>query len=359
MKQINISIMAGDGIGPEVMESAIKVLDSISNIYSFKINYTHLLVGGASFDKYKSHLTQETLQKASKTDAILFGSVGGPVSDQQNPKWKNCEKNSILSLRKHFNFNTNLRPIKVYPELIDICPLKESIVKKGIDILIIRELSEDIYFGEHKTIQVSGKKIAYDQAFYTEECIRKIAHTAFKTALKRNKKLTSVDKANVLDTSVLWREIFNEVKEEYPEVEYQDMLVDNCAMQLITKPFNFDCIVTSNMFGDILSDLASVFPGSLGLCPSISFSDNNFNMYEPSGGSAQDIVGKGIANPIAQILSAALMLKYSFNLDKEAKSIFTAIEKVISSDSRTIDISSTGTYLSTKEITDKIIDNLI
>jgi 3-isopropylmalate dehydrogenase len=355
----NIAVLAGDGIGPEVMESALLVLNAIADKFGHKFNYTHALVGGAAYEKYENHLPQDTINICNKSDAVLFGSVGGPVTDQSNPKWKNCETNSILAIRKAFNFNINLRKATIYPELIDLSPLKNSLLKNGLDIVIFRELLGDIYFGEHYLGEKNGLRYASDIAEYTEEQIKSIAHYAFGVARLRKKKIISVDKANVMATSKLWRQVVNEVAKEYPDVECQDMLVDNCAMQLVRNPTQFDVILTANLFGDILSDELSVLSGSIGMMPSASFNANGFGLYEPAGGSAPEIAGKNIANPIAQILSSSMMLSYSFNLHIEAQAIENAIRATIVAGFGTLDLAgSANTILGTREFTEKIISNI-
>ena len=333
-----IAILPGDGIGPEVMTSAISVLDTIAEKFGHEFSYTHALVGGAAYDVHQEHLPQVTIDLCNNCDAILFGSVGGPVNAQHELKWANCETKSILALRKNFNFNINLRKTEIYPELLALSPLKPELIKNGLNIIIFRELIGDIYFGEHYLGERDGKRFASDIAQYDEEQIKSIANHAFKIAQNRGKNLVSVDKANVLATSKLWRQIVAEVASEYPDVIYQDMLVDNCAMQIIRNPAQFDVILTSNLFGDIISDELSVLSGSLGMMPSASFSSSGLALYEPAGGSAPDIAGMDIANPIAQILSASMMLAYSFNLHKEAKTIEIAIKDAIINGYRTNDI---------------------
>ena len=308
-----IAVLAGDGIGPEVMAQALRVLKEVSTQEAITLNYVEGYIGGAAYDHYQNHFPEETKKICQQADAILFGSIGGPITEAHLPKWKGCEANSLLSLRKTFSFNANLRPAKIYAELKDICPLKASVIDAGVDILIFRELIGDIYFGEHRHFVKDGKRYATDVAEYNEDQIASIAHKAFQAALIRSKKVTSVDKANVLSTSQLWREVVTEVAKDYPQVKLEHMLVDNCAMQLIARPTQFDVILTANLFGDILSDAASVIPGSLGLMPSASINQQGFAMYEPSGGSAPDIANQNVANPIAQILSAAMMLRYSFD----------------------------------------------
>lgn len=335
----NVAVLSGDGIGPEVMAEALKVLNRLTSLYGHTLNFTEANVGGAAWaaaeaaGETPSHLPGATLDLCEKADAILFGSVGGPVAEQHLPRWKDCEKNALLGLRKRFNLANNLRPSKVYPFLSHLCPLKPSIIAKGVDVLVVRELVGGIYFGEHKR---EGDR-AYDVMDYTVEGIRKPVEFAFQAAMLRRKKVTVVDKANVLETSRLWREVAREVAKNYPDVEMEFMYVDNATMQIIQNPSAFDVIATENMFGDILSDAASVLPGSLGLMPSASLGDS-VHMYEPSGGSAPDIAGKGIANPIAQILSGAMMLRYSFELEAEAAAIEQAVEEVLKAGKLTGDL---------------------
>lgn len=356
-----IAVVPGDGIGPEVMQEAVKVLDAVAEKFGHQFDLVYALAGGSAYEKFGSHLPDETLSICEKGDAILFGSVGGPVSEMQLPKWKDCERNSILTLRKHFSFAVNLRPSRVYPQLQSLSPLKPELVAKGIDLLIVRELVGDAYFGVHKKDVADGERYATDEAKYTESQVKVAVHAAFECARKRRGKLTSVDKANVLTTSKLWREVAEEVAAEYPDVEYENMLVDNCAMQLIRDPSQFDVIVTSNMFGDILSDAAAVLPGSLGLAASASLNKDNFGLYEPPGGSAQDIAGQGVANPIAQILSAAMLLKYSFGLEAESKAIEDAVEASLEEGYRTGEIYSGEAFekrVNTKQMTEAILRNL-
>ncbi len=333
-----IAVLPGDGIGSEVMAEALRVLKFIAAKFGHEFETKEGTVGGAAFEKFGSHLPSETLELCSASDAILFGSVGGPINEMHKPKWIDCERNSILALRKHFRFAINLRPARIYPDMIGISPLKASVIKKGVDIVIVRELLGDAYFGKHNSFERDGKRVATDESEYTEDQVKTAAHAAFKTARQRSKHLTSVDKANVLTTSRLWRQVVHEVAQDYKDVEVSDMLVDNCAMQLILDPGQFDVIVTSNMFGDILSDAAAALPGSLGLMASASLTEAGFGLYEPPGGSAQDIAGKGIANPIAQILSTALMLRHSFALTAEADAIEAAVESALRAGYRTGDI---------------------
>ncbi len=351
-----IAVLAGDGIGQEVMPLALNILCTISE----KFNHTFIIeegdIGGVAFEKYGTHFPEKTRQLCQTSDAVLLGSVGGPVEEAHLPKWQNCEKNSLLALRKTLELSANLRPVSVYPSLTASCPLKDHLIKNGIDILIVRELIGDIYFGEHRTWQQGGIRYATDVAEYHEQQISNVAHRAFQLARQRRKKLTSVDKANVLDTSKLWREVVTEIARQYPDVKLEHMLVDNCAMQLIINPAQFDVILTANLFGDILSDAAAALPGSLGLMPSASLNQQGFGLYEPAGGSAPAIAGKNIANPIAQILSAAMMLNYSFRLTTEATAIENAVLQTLQAGYRTQDIHSQETELvGTQEMAHAII----
>ena len=353
-----IAILSGDGIGPEVMESALEVLKLIEKLFNHNFDFKYLAVGGYAYEKYGEHLPKSTIDGCINSDAILFGSVGGPVDSKKNKKWENCEKNSILYLRKKFNFNINIRPINTISEISNLSPLK---LKNIVNIEIFRELSSDIYFGEHRTyIDAKGKYRARDIAEYDEDTIRDIVKKAFLRANERKKKLTSVDKANVLDTSKLWRNIVNEESLNYPNVELEHMYIDNCAMQLILQPESFDVIVTSNLFGDILSDLASTIPGSIGLIPSISLNNDRFGLYEPAGGSAYSLSGRDIANPIAQILSAALMLEYSFYLKSESELIKSSIFNILKHGVKTADLTfhSKENHIGTKEFTKYLINEI-
>ena len=347
-----IAVIKGDGIGPEIIDQAIKILNKIGEKYNHNFQYIEALAGGAAIDKTGSPLPEETLEICRKTDALLFGAVGGPKWD----KLKGTEKpeQGLLKLRKKLGLYANLRPAVMFEELKDACPLRADLVKGGLDILIVRELTGGIYFGKKTTM---GDK-AIDQMEYSKYEIERIAHKAFQIAQRRNKKLVSVDKANVLETSRLWRRTFEEIAKEYPDVELSHMYVDNAAMQLVTNPKQFDVIATENMFGDILSDEASVITGSIGLLPSAALGVN-YGMYEPIHGSAPDIAGQGKANPIATILSAAMMLKYSFNLQKESEIIENAVKKALSLGYRTTDIAKNGEQtVSTKEMGD-IVTELI
>ena len=351
-----VAVLAGDGIGPEVMEQAIRVLRAVEPSCGQKFELVPALVGGAAYEKFGEHFPEQTKKICQDSQAILFGSVGGPVSEMHLPKWKGCEANSILAVRKAFSFHANLRPVRVFPQLAEICPLRPDLLKSGIDILFVRELLGDLYFGEHRTFERGGERVATDVAEYTETQIKKVAKVAFDAARLRSKRVVSVDKANVLDTSKLWRVVVREVAADYPDCELSEMLVDNCAMQLITHPAQFDVVLTSNMFGDILSDAGAVLPGSLGLMSSASFNDSGFSLYEPPGGSAPDIAGKGVANPIGQILCVAMLLRYSCGLKPPAEAIERAVERVLDDGLRTADIATAGHQaVSTGAITDAII----
>lgn len=354
---LKIGIIKGDGIGPEIVSEAQKVLNKVAEKYGHQCQYTDLLLGGASIDVHGVPLTDETVAEAKKCDAVLMGSIGG---DAKTSPWYQLEPSKrpeagLLRIRKELNLFANLRPAVLYDELKGACPLKESITEGGFDMMIMRELTGGLYFGERKTVEENGVMTAYDSLTYNENEIRRIAKRAFDIAMKRRKKVTSVDKANVLDSSRLWRKVVEEVAKEYPEVTLEHMLVDNCAMQLVKDPAQFDVILTENMFGDILSDEASMVTGSIGMLASASLNDTKFGLYEPSGGSAPDIAGKGIANPIATILSAAMMLRYSFDLDKEADAVERAVELVLKDGYRTIDIMSEGKkQIGTTEMGDRI-----
>ena len=337
---LNIVCIPGDGIGPEIVAEAKKVLNQVASKYNHTISYTDILMGGASIDACGEPLTDEAIATAKAADAVLMGSIGGNTSTSpwyKLPPHLRPEA-GLLKLRKELNLFANLRPAYLYEELKEACPLRDDIIGNGFDMMIMRELSGGLFFGERSTKEINGVMTAVDTLTYSEEEIRRIAIKGFDIAMKRRKKVTSVDKANVLDSSRLWRKIVEEVAKDYPEVTLEHMLVDNCAMQLVKDPKQFDVILTENMFGDILSDEASMVTGSIGMLSSASLNDTKFGLYEPSGGSAPDIAGKGIANPIATILSAAMMLRYSFDLDKEADAIENAVKKVLEEGYRTIDI---------------------
>ncbi len=335
-----IGVISGDGIGPEIIAEARKVLDCIGAKYGHEFVYEEILMGGCSIDAVGVPLTDEAIAQAKASDAVLMGSIGGNTATSP---WYQLEPNlrpeaGLLKLRKSLNLFANLRPAYLYEELKAACPLREDIIGDGFDMMIMRELTGGLYFGERRTEVKDGIMTATDTLTYNENEIRRIAKRSFDIAMKRRKKVTSVDKANVLDSSRLWRKIVEEVAAEYPEVSYEHMLVDNCAMQLVKDPKQFDVILTENMFGDILSDEASMVTGSIGMLSSASLNDTKFGLYEPSGGSAPDIAGKGIANPIATILSAAMMLRYSFDLDREADAIENAVKQALKDGYRTIDI---------------------
>lgn len=355
--KLNIGVIKGDGIGPEIVTEAMKVLDRTAEVYGHECVYTQLLMGGASIDVHGVPLTDETISKAKLCDAVLMGSIGG---DTRTSPWYQLEPSKrpeagLLKIRKELNLFANLRPAVLYEELKEACPLKEEIIKDGFDLMIMRELTGGLYFGERSTRDIDGVMTACDTLTYNEEEIRRIAKRGFDIAAKRRKKVTSVDKANVLDSSRLWRSVVEEVAKEYPEVTLEHMLVDNCAMQLVKDPAQFDVILTENMFGDILSDEASMVTGSIGMLSSVSLNETKFGLYEPSGGSAPDIAGKGIANPIATILSAAMMLRFTFDLDREADAIEEAVQRVLRDGYRTIDIMSEGSIqINTREMGDRI-----
>lgn len=359
--ELKVGIIKGDGIGPEIVEEAMKVLDKVGEVYGHTYRYKELLLGGASIDVHGIPLTDETVAEAKSCDAVLMGSIGG---DAKVSPWYQLEPDrrpeaGLLKIRKELNLFANLRPAVLYDELKGACPLKEEITEGGFDMMIMRELTGGLYFGNRKTEEIDGVMTACDELTYNENEIRRIAKRAFEIAMKRRKKVISVDKANVLDSSRLWRKIVEEVAKEYPEVALEHMLVDNCAMQLVKDPKQFDVILTENMFGDILSDEASMVTGSIGMLASASLNDTKFGLYEPSGGSAPDIAGKGIANPIATILSAAMMLRFSFDLDKEADAIEKAVSQVLKDGYRTIDIMSEGKeQVGTAKIGDLICERI-
>lgn len=335
-----IAVLPGDGIGPEIVAEAVKVLNRIGEQYGHTFEYTNVDIGGCSIDKFGVPITDEGMEQCKQSDSVLLGAVGGP-------KWDNCPpairpEKALLAVRKELGLFANLRPTKLFLQLKDASPLKAEIVGKGIDLLIVRELTGGVYFGQRKTEEVNGELVATDLMPYSEHEIERIGRVAFETAMKRGKKLASVDKANVLDTSRLWRKTMHRLSEEYPEVEYSDILVDNTAMQLIKNPTQFDVLVTENMFGDILSDEASMLTGSIGMMPSASLSSGKLGMYEPIHGSAPDIAGMNIANPLGTILSAAMMLRYSFDMAREADAIEAAVNRVLDDGYRTGDIMQEG-----------------
>ena len=349
-------VIKGDGIGPEIVDEAMKVLDRIAEVYGHSFSYTQLLMGGASIDANGVPLTDETLEAAKKSDAVLMGSIGG---DAKTSPWYRLEPSKrpeagLLALRKGLNLFANLRPAVLYPELKGACPLKEEIADRGFDMMIMRELTGGLYFGERRTEMEDGVWRAVDTLVYSETEIRRAAVKAFEIARKRRKKVTSVDKANVLDSSRLWRKVVEDVAKDYPEVTLEHMLVDNCAMQLVKDPAQFDVILTENMFGDILSDEASMVTGSIGMLASASLNETKFGLYEPIHGSAPDIAGQGIANPLATILSAAMMLRYSLDEPEAAAAIEAAVNAALKT-ARTPDIYEDGfKKVSTSEMGDLV-----
>ena len=357
--EYKIALIPGDGIGPEIVAEAKKVLDRVCEKYSHKFSYTEVLLGGASIDAHGVPLTEEAIAQAKASDAVLMGSIGG---DAKTSPWYKLEPSKrpeagLLAIRKALNLFANLRPAYLYNELRDACPLRDEIIGDGFDMIIVRELTGGLYFGARKTTEENGVRTAVDTLSYNENEIRRIAIKAFEIARKRRNKVTSVDKANVLDSSRLGRSVVEDVAKDYPDVTLEHMLVDNCAMQLVRDPKQFDVILTENMFGDILSDEASMVTGSIGMLSSASLNETKLGLYEPSHGSAPDIAGQNKANPIATILSAAMMLRYSLDLDKEADAVETAVQKVLTEGYRTGDIMSDGCKLvGTREMGDLIAD---
>lgn len=356
--EANITLIKGDGIGPEIVNEAVKVLDRIAFVYGHKFNYNEILMGGCSIDEYGIPLTDEAINTAKAADAVLLGAVGGNTDTSpwyKLPPEKRPEA-GLLKIRKELGLYANIRPAILFDELRAACPLKESTGERGFDFVILRELTGGLYFGERSTTVVEGKRKAVDTLVYTEDEIERVARRAFEAAAKRKKQVCSVDKANVLDSSRLWRQVVSEVAKDFPEVTLTNMLVDNCAMQLIANPAQFDVILTENMFGDILSDEASMVTGSLGMLPSASLGEGKFGLYEPSHGSAPDIAGQDKANPIATIMSAAMMLRYSFGLDAEAYKVEEAVKEVLKKGYRTGDIYSEGKiHIGCKEMGDRIV----
>ena len=336
----HIALIPGDGIGPEIVAQAKAVLDRVAEIFGHEFTYTEVSMGGNAIDRYGDPLPQEMLDKCLASDSVLLGAVGGPkwngVPGPQRPE------KGLLRLRAGMGVYSNNRPAKIWPQLASASPLKPEIVERGIDFLIVRELIGGIYFGKHETVTENGEPVAIDELRYTESEIRRIGRIGFEAAQKRNHKLCSVEKSNVLDSSRLWKKVMHQLAAEYPDVELSDMLVDNCAMQIVKDPSQFDVIVTENMFGDILSDEASMITGSIGMIPSSSLGDGTRGLYEPIHGSAPDIAGKDIANPIGTILAAAMMLRYSFDMAAEADCIESAVSAVLEAGYRTGDIFSPG-----------------
>ncbi len=357
----NIAVIKGDGIGPEIVTEAMKVLDRVAEKFGHKFNYEQLLMGGCSIDANGVPLTEETVERCKAADAVLMGSIGGNTTTSpwyKLPADKRPEA-GLLGLRKALGLFANLRPCLLFSQLSEACPLKAEIAAKGFDMLIMRELTGGLYFGARKTEEINGVMTAVDTLEYNENEIRRIAVKAFDVAMQRRKKVSSVDKANVLDSSRLWRKVVEEVAKDYPEVTLEHMLVDNAAMQLVKYPAQFDVMVTENMFGDILSDEASMITGSIGMLASASMNESSFGLYEPSGGSAPDIAGQNKANPIATILSAAMLLRYSFKMETEAGAVEAAVNKTLEAGFRTGDIMSNGmTLVSCSEMGTKIADNI-
>lgn len=357
----NVAVIPGDGIGPEIVTEAKKVLDTVGKKFGHEFKYTEVLMGGASIDAYGVPLTDEALETAKNNDAVLLGAVGGRVGVDS---WYKLPPNlrpeaGLLAIRKGLGLFANLRPAYLYKELKNACPLKEEVADAGFDMIIVRELTGGLYFGERKTEVIDGVRTAIDTLKYDENEIRRIAVKAFEIAMKRNKKVISVDKANVLDSSRLWSAVVAEVAKDFPEVTLCNMLVDNCAMQLVKEPAQFDVVLTENMFGDILSDEASMITGSIGMLPSASLAEGKFGLYEPSHGAAPDIAGQNKANPLATILSAAMMLRYSFDLDREAEAVEEAVKGVLEDSIRTTDIMSDGCRLvSCTDMGDEIVKRI-
>ena len=353
----NIAVIRGDGIGPEIVEQAVRVLDRVAALYGHTFTYTDVDMGGNAIDKWGNPLPREMLDKCLESDSVLLGAVGGP-------KWNDVPgpmrpEKGLLRLRAGMGVYSNNRPAKIWPQLAAASPLKQEIVDKGIDFLIVRELIGGIYFGKHETVSQNAEAVAIDELRYSESEIRRIGRIGFESARKRRKKLCSVEKSNVLDSSRLWKKVMHQLAEEYPDVELSDMLVDNCAMQIVKDPSQFDVIVTENMFGDILSDEASMITGSIGMIPSSSLGAGSRGLYEPIHGSAPDIAGQDKANPIGTILAAAMMLRYSFDLAQEADAIENAVSAVLDAGFRTGDIYSPGcTLVGCEEMGRRIRENI-
>jgi 3-isopropylmalate dehydrogenase len=353
-----IAVLAGDGIGPEIVTEAIKVLSFLNTDMNLGLVFENALIGGAAYDAFGTPLPQQTLNLCKNADAVLLGAVGGP-------KWEPLAhavrpERGLLGVRSELNLFSNLRPAMLYPQLVDASTLKPEVVS-GLDIMIIRELTGGIYFGQPRGVHIAenGERVGINTKIYSESEIRRIAHSAFKTAQKRHKKLCSVDKANVLEVTELWRQVMTEVGKEYPDVQLSHMYVDNAAMQLVRAPKQFDVIVTTNMFGDILSDIAAMLTGSIGMLPSASLDANGKGMYEPIHGSAPDIAGQGIANPLATILSVAMMLRYTFNQTEAAERIEQAVNSALNANIRTADIYSEGMRkVSTSEMGNAVLEAL-
>ena len=354
----NIAVIKGDGIGPEIVNEALKALKKVAELYGHEFNFTEVLMGGCAIDAVGTPLPEETVEICKKSDSVLLGAVGGPKWDKGEGKQR--PEAGLLGIRAALGLFANLRPARLLPPLKGACPLKTEITDKGLDLLIVRELIGGAYFGDRRTfVDDKGHKTAIDEMKYSDYEIERICKVGFDLARKRRGKVTSVDKANVLDSSRLWREIAHRISAENPDIEYGDMLVDNTAMQLVRNPAQFDVIITENLFGDILSDEASMITGSLGMLPSASLGETGCGLYEPIHGSAPDIAGTDTANPIATILSAAMMLRYSFDMEAEANAIERAVDKVLEENYRTADIMSEGCILTgCKAMGDLIADRI-
>lgn len=358
MQTHHIAVLSGDGIGPEIMAEGLKVLDTVQQKFGFKLHYHHYDIGGIAIDNHGKALPDSTLKGCEDADAILFGSVGGPKWEHL-PANEQPERGALLPLRKHFSLFCNLRPATLYKGLEQFCPLRADIAEQGFDMVTVRELTGGIYFGQPKGREGEGAmEKAYDTEVYYRYEIERIAKVAFETAMKRGKHVTSVDKANVLMSSILWRETVNNVAKDYPDVTLDHIYIDNATMQLIKQPSFFDVLLCSNIFGDIISDECAMITGSMGMLPSASLNEKGFGLYEPAGGSAPDIAGKNIANPIAQILSAAMMLRYSFGLEEPAKAIENAVQNVLAKGYRTADLADKSAPISTREMGDLIAKHI-
>lgn len=356
MNSFDIAVIEGDGIGPEITQAAMRVMNRIGEIYGYDFSFINVLAGGCAIDAFGEPLPRETVMVCRHADSVLLGAVGGP-------KWDNLPghlrpERALLGIRKEMGLYANIRPARLLPELKSACPLREAAAKQGFDMVIVRELTGGIYFGDRGRREGAMGPEAYDTECYSEKEVERIGRIGFDMAMKRGKKLVSIDKANVLESSRLWREVMHKLAREYPGVAYSDMLVDNAAMQLVRDPSQFDVIVTSNMFGDILSDEASQLTGSIGLLPSASLGEGTRGMYEPIHGSAPDIAGQNKANPIATILSAAMMLRWSFGLEEEAKKVEDAVTAVLKKGYRTADIGGGAGALGCREMTEKVLAEL-
>ncbi|NDL61303.1 3-isopropylmalate dehydrogenase [Acerihabitans arboris] len=358
-KTYHIAVLPGDGIGPEVMAQAYKILSAVRERFGVRITTSEYDVGGAAIDRHGSPLPAATVNGCEQADAILFGSVGGPKWEHLPPA-EQPERGALLPLRKHFKLFSNLRPARLYPGLEDFCPLRADIAARGFDILCVRELTGGIYFGQPKGREGSGKhERAFDTEVYHRFEIERIARIAFESARKRRGKVTSIDKANVLQSSIMWREIVTEIAQDYPDVTLAHLYIDNATMQLIKDPSQFDVLLCSNLFGDILSDECAMITGSMGMLPSASLNEQGFGLYEPAGGSAPDIAGRNLANPVAQILSTALLLRYSLGLDEAADAIEQAVNQALAAGYRTADLAGDGSALGTDEMGGRIAGYII